>query len=112
MFKTYYKMDSEPFRLTPDPKFVFAHRRYQKAYAYMRHAVEQGDGFLVITGRSGTGKSTLAEDLLTGLSAEVSAASLVFTRFEADDLLLWFPKLVSPSDSSPPLEISAMNSLL
>ena len=88
MYQKYYHLNSEPFRLTPDPRFVFAHRSYRKAHAYMRHTLEQGDGFLVITGRSGTGKTTLVEDFLTGLRpGNVLTAKLVSTQLEVDDLL-------------------------
>jgi len=86
--KEYYQLSTEPFKLTPDPRFVFAHRSYRKAHAYMQHMLEQGDGFLIVTGRSGTGKTTLVENFLAGLkSGNVLTATLVSTQLEADDLL-------------------------
>ena len=88
MYKEFYQLSTEPFRLTPDPRFVFAHRSYRKAQAYMQHALEQGDGVLVITGRSGTGKTTLVEDFRSALESEnILTATLVSTQLEVDDLL-------------------------
>lgn len=88
MYQDFYKLNADPFRLMPDPRFVFLHRSYRKAKAYMRHTLEQGDGFLVITGRSGTGKTMLVEDFLAGLRPEKTViATLVCVKLEAVDLL-------------------------
>ena len=88
MYKEFYQLTTAPFRLTPDPRFVFAHRSYRKAQAYMQHALDQGDGVLVITGRSGTGKTTLVEDFVSGLApGSVRTATLVSTQLEVDDFL-------------------------
>ena len=88
MYQDFYKLNADPFRLMPDPRFVFLHRSYRKAKAYMRHTLEQGDGFLVITGRSGTGKTMLVEDFLAGLRPEKTViATLVCVKLEAADLL-------------------------
>ena len=54
----------------------------------MRYALDQGDGFLVVSGRSGTGKTTLVQDFLAGLSSDkVVAATLVSTYLQEDDVL-------------------------
>lgn len=88
MLEAFYHLDKEPFRLSPDPRFCFRHRSYAKAKAYMQYAVQRGEGFIMITGRPGTGKTTLIEDLLAELTeTEVVSARLTSAQLEADDLL-------------------------
>ena len=88
MYPTYYKLHSDPFRLSPDPKFCFSHRTYRKAMIYMRHALLRAEGFIVITGQPGMGKTTLINDLLQGQKTDrVKIARLVSTQMAADDLL-------------------------
>jgi putative secretion ATPase (PEP-CTERM system associated) len=88
MFEGFYNLRADPFRLTPDPHFAFGHPTYAKALAYMRYALESGEGFVLITGSPGTGKTTLIEDVLGKLEMEkVLTARLTSTQVEADDLL-------------------------
>lgn len=88
MYAQHYQLQSDPFRLTPDPEFSFTHQSYGKAWAYMQYALRQGEGFLVITGRPGSGKTTLVRSLLAELEKQrIASAVLVSTRFEADDLV-------------------------
>ncbi|MCB1859728.1 MAG: AAA family ATPase [Gammaproteobacteria bacterium] len=88
MYREYYGLHAEPFRLTPDPRFVYAHRSYRKAQAYMQHILEQGDGFLVVTGHSGTGKTTLVEDYLATIKpGNIRTAKLVSTQLGVEDML-------------------------
>ena len=88
MYPTYYKLHSDPFRLSPDPKFCFSHRTYRKAMTYMRHALLRAEGFIIITGQPGMGKTTLINDLLQGeKNNKVKIARLVSTQMAADDLL-------------------------
>ena len=88
MYEAYYHLKSEPFRLSPDPKFCFQHRTYRKAMVYMQYALNRAEGFIMITGQPGTGKTTLINDLLRDLHAgEVVSAKIVSTQLAADDLL-------------------------
>ncbi len=88
MHEAFYKFSSEPFRLSPDPKFRFPHRTYHKAMTYMRHALHRAEGFIIITGQPGIGKTTLINDLLQELRTDkVTVAKLVSTQLKADDLL-------------------------
>jgi general secretion pathway protein A len=88
-YHTFYNLHSDPFRLTPDPAFCFPHRRYARALAYMRYALQQSEGFIMVTGLPGTGKTTLIEQLHAELHGDSSTliATLTSTLLHADELL-------------------------
>ncbi len=88
MYEYFYHLKAEPFRLSPDHRFCFNHQSYAKAKAYMQYAFERAEGFVMVTGRPGTGKSTLVNDLVDTLSSSgAKVAKLVSTQLEASDLL-------------------------
>ena len=88
MYDQFYNLKAEPFKLSPDHRFCFSHRSYAKAKAYMQYAFQRAEGFVMITGKPGTGKTTLVSDLVESLPADkVNVAMLVCTQLEADDLL-------------------------
>lgn len=88
MYTSYYGFSAKPFQLTPDPRFFFGSSGHKRALAYLRYGLSQSEGFIVITGGIGTGKTTLAKSLFKELDAErVIAAQLSTTQLEADDLL-------------------------
>jgi putative secretion ATPase (PEP-CTERM system associated) len=81
-------LSSPPFQLNPDPAFYFDSRGHANAMAYLRFGVHQGEGFIVVTGDIGAGKTTLVKTLLASLNADqVVAAQIVSTQLEAGDLL-------------------------
>jgi len=88
MFEAFYNLRAEPFKLSPDHRICFEHKGYAKARAYMAYAFMRAEGFVMITGRPGTGKTTLIGDLIESLAADnVTTANLVCTQLQADDLL-------------------------
>jgi general secretion pathway protein A len=88
MYESFYGLSADPFRLSSDPRFCFPHRSYARAKAYVQYALYRAEGFVMITGRPGTGKTTLVNDLLATLPRrEVVVATLVSTQLEAEDLL-------------------------
>jgi type II secretory pathway predicted ATPase ExeA len=88
MYTDYYGLTSDPFRLSPDHTFCVRHPSFSKARAYMQFAVQRAEGFVMITGRPGTGKTTLIEDVLSELEGrEIVSAKLVSAQLDADDLL-------------------------
>lgn len=88
MYDSYYNLTAEPFRLSPDHRFCYDHKGYAKARAYMAYAFMRAEGFVMITGRPGTGKTTLIGELIETLADEnVVTANLVCTQLHADDLL-------------------------
>lgn len=88
MYDSFYELKGEPFRLSPDHNMAFAHKRFAKARAYMSYAFMRAEGFVMVTGRPGTGKTTLVGVLKDQLSRDqVVVAKLVCTQLQADDLL-------------------------
>ena len=61
MYEDYFQLRTDPFRLSPDHRFGFAHSSYEKARAYMKYALHRAEGFVMITGTPGSGKTTLVK---------------------------------------------------
>src|SRR6478672_5435354 len=88
MYESYYGLSGKPFQLNPDPAFFFGSRGHKRAFAYLQYGVYQSEGFIVITGDVGAGKTTLVRNLFEQLDrARLVAAQLVSTQLDADDML-------------------------
>jgi len=88
MYIEHFGLTGQPFQLTPDARFWFESRTHKKAMAYLGYGLAQGEGFIVITGEIGAGKSTLAAHLQASIDrARLNAVSLVSTQVEGDDML-------------------------
>ncbi len=88
MYEDFYSLTGKPFQLSPDPAFFFGSKGHTSAFSYLKYGVYQGEGFLVITGEVGAGKTTLVRALLEELDVKtIVAAQIVSTQLEADDLL-------------------------
>lgn len=88
MYEDYYGFNQRPFQLSPDPKFFFASSHHQRALSYLQYGLDQGDGFIVVTGPIGTGKTTIARNLLDNISASnIQAVQLVTTNLQPQELL-------------------------
>ena len=88
MYESYYGFTERPFQLSPDPRFFFATNHHQRALSYLQYGLDQGEGFIVITGPIGTGKTTIARNLLATIGDEnIVAAQLVTTKLSPEELL-------------------------
>ncbi|WP_374763781.1 XrtA/PEP-CTERM system-associated ATPase [Yunchengibacter salinarum] len=88
MFEEVYNLSGRPFQLTPDPRFFFGSKTHKKAMAYLTYGLSQGEGFIIVTGGIGTGKTTLVRHLFETLDRrEFVAAMIVSTQLNAEDLL-------------------------
>lgn len=88
MYESFYHLTGKPFQLNPDPAFFFGSRGHRRAMAYLEYGLHQNEGFIVITGEIGAGKTTLVRNLLEGLDPrKVVAGQLVSTQIDADDVL-------------------------
>ncbi len=88
MYESFYGLTSKPFQLNPDPSFYFASKQHRRAMAYLEYGLNQNEGFIVVTGEIGAGKTTIVRGLLNDLdSGKVVAAQLVSTQLDAEDVL-------------------------
>ena len=88
MYENFYGLTTKPFQLNPDPLFYFASKQHRRAKAYLEYGVLRNEGFIIITGEVGAGKTTIVRSLLDSLDLEkVVAGNLVTTQLDAEDTL-------------------------
>ena len=88
MFNDFYGLTGRPFQLTPDPTFYFESLTHRKALSYLSYGLAQGEGFVVITGEVGAGKSTLVAHLMATIDpARLTAAQIVTSKLDAEELV-------------------------
>lgn len=88
MYDEFYKFTGKPFQLNPDPSFFFQSKGHQRAMAYLRYGIQQEQGFIIVTGDVGTGKTMLVNNLFKELeSKSIVAAKIVSSNVRENDLL-------------------------
>ena len=89
MYEEFYNFTEKPFGLNPDPGFYYGSKEHNRVLAYLRYGINQGEGFIVVSGDIGAGKTTLIGTLFKELeeTEDIIAAQLVTTQLEPDDLL-------------------------
>jgi general secretion pathway protein A len=88
MYAKFYNFRQLPFQLTPDPFFFYESAEHRKAMAHLTYGLHNGEGFIVITGEIGAGKTTLVDSLLSQIdSTRFVAAKIVTSQLGGDDLL-------------------------
>ena len=88
MYDQYYGLSGRPFQLTPDPHYYFESGTHRKALSYLGYGLAQGEGFIVITGEVGSGKSTLVSHLMQSIDkVRLTAATIVTSQLDALDLV-------------------------
>jgi len=88
MYEAFYGLKARPFQLNPDPSYFYSSKGHSRAMSYLEYGVHQGEGFIVITGEVGAGKTTLVRNLFRKLeNLNLVAAQLVSTQLDADDML-------------------------
>ena len=91
MYLSHFNLQEKPFKVSTDPKFLWLGDRHKEALETLRYGILHGDGYVVLTGDVGTGKTTLAMALTKDLSDEVIVARIPFPDVEVLDFL----KLIS-----------------
>ena len=87
MYLDIFKLKELPFRLSPDPQFLYLSKQHARAKAYMESTIWFTDGFVVITGEIGSGKTTLIESFLKEVQSDVVIAQINQTQVSAVDFL-------------------------
>ena len=88
MYETHFGISGPPFQLSPDPSFYFGSKQHSRAKAYLEYGVSRNEGFIVITGETGAGKTTILSGLLDSLAhTNVNVGQLVTTQLDAEDTL-------------------------
>ncbi|HEY6125078.1 MAG TPA: AAA family ATPase [Steroidobacteraceae bacterium] len=87
MYIENFKLRELPFRLSPDPQFLYLSRAHARAKAYMESTIWFTDGFVVVTGEIGSGKTTLIESFLRQLDSDVVIAQINQTQVNAVEFL-------------------------
>jgi general secretion pathway protein A len=81
MYEAFYGLSEKPFALTPNPRFVFQSEQYRTAEQALLYGIAQKEGFMLVTGAPGTGKTTLCRDLLEKLDRDRHRVALIFNPF-------------------------------
>lgn len=88
MYDQFYGLKGRPFQITPDPHFYFESATHRKALSYLGYGLAQGEGFIVITGEIGAGKTTLVGHVMASIDPQrLTAVKIVSTQVEGDDML-------------------------
>ena len=88
MFDDFYGLTGKPFQLTPDPAFYFRSVTHRKALSYLGYGLAQGEGFIVITGEVGAGKSTLVAHLMGTVDPNrLTAAQIVTSKLDEEEIV-------------------------
>jgi general secretion pathway protein A len=87
MYASFFGFAERPFKLVPNPAYLFLSASHEEVLAHLAYAVSQGEGFLEITGEVGTGKTTICRTFLESLTAEMAVAYIFNPRLDALQLL-------------------------
>jgi len=88
MFEDYYGLSARPFQLTPDPAFFFQSGTHRKALSYLGYGLGQGEGFIVITGEVGSGKSTIVAHLVATIDpAQLTIGQVVTSKLDGEEII-------------------------
>jgi general secretion pathway protein A len=88
MYSEYYHLNAKPFQLKPDPDFFFGSAGHKRAMAYLEYGMAQEEGFIIITGEVGAGKTTLVRNLFRKMQSDkIVAAQIANTGLNSDDTL-------------------------
>jgi len=87
MYETYYGFTEKPFSLTPDPKYLYRSQSHADAFDLLQYAISRREGFVVVTGDIGTGKTTLCRALLEKIDRATFTALVLNPFLSEEDLL-------------------------
>src|SRR5918994_6855078 len=88
MYTDYYGLSDRPFQLTPDARYWYESRTHKKAMSYLGYGLAQGEGFIVITGEVGAGKSTLVAHLMGTIDPQqLTVGQIVTSKLDEEEIV-------------------------
>ena len=87
MYENYFGLSEKPFSLTPDPKYLYRSQSHGNAFDLLEYAINRREGFVVVTGDIGTGKTTLCRALLEQIDRTTFTALVLNPFLTEEDLL-------------------------
>jgi len=115
MYNAFFDLRKKPFKLVPNPEFLFLGKCHEEVLAHLAYATSQGDGFVEITGEVGTGKTTLCRVFLEGLDKDIEAAFIFNSKLDSTQLIKAIHKelgIISISNGPAELTIDLNDFLL
>jgi general secretion pathway protein A len=115
MYIQYFGLKENPFALPPDPRYLYLSRRHQEALAHLRYGINEGGGFVQLTGEVGTGKTMMIRALLERLPEKVDVALVLYPFLSVREFLasiLDDLRIGRPAESSLKGMIDALNAFL
>lgn len=99
MYKSFYGLKEKPFSLLPDPAYLYLSKQHEMAITLLEYSLENQAGFCVISGKAGTGKTTLLRRLLNQIGNDVSIGLISNTHHSFGELLRWILQAFSLEDT-------------
>jgi len=87
MYEEFFGFTAKPFELVPDPEFLYLSRAHKKAITYLEYGIRERNGFLLITGEIGSGKTTILRNILKSLDEKVTLSKIFNTKVTSEQLL-------------------------
>jgi len=87
MYESYFGLTAKPFSLVPDPKFLYLSKTHKKALHYLQYGLQEGAGFILLTGEVGSGKTTILKDFVQRLAGDTVLAKVFNTSLSGEQLL-------------------------
>ncbi|MGB0722409.1 MAG: AAA family ATPase [Gammaproteobacteria bacterium] len=87
VYASFYGLREAPFSITPDPRFLFMSDCHQEAFAHLMYSIREANGFVVLTGEVGAGKTTLCRAMLAQLPEDVDVALILHSKMDARELV-------------------------
>ena len=92
MYEEFYGLKEKPFSLTPDPKYLYLSTKHREAMEHLAYGIDQKEGFILITGDIGTGKTTICRALVNRMNKGAAVALLLNPFFSIEELLQYILK--------------------
>lgn len=108
MYLEFFGLHERPFTITPDPRYLFMSERHAEALAHLIYGVTESDGFIVLTGEVGTGKTTLVRSLLQKMPDAADVALILNPQLTAIEFLR---AIIQELDITPPDDIDSTRAL-